>query len=110
MVQGIAIARGDQLRWTRNDRERGLRNGQLVKVEEIDTNGTATLRDADGQETTLKLTSQQYLDYALVSTTYSSQGKTAERVLAVADGTLSKEGLYVAVSRAKQEAEFVRCR
>ncbi|PZO11454.1 MAG: hypothetical protein DCF25_19365 [Leptolyngbya foveolarum] len=100
-VQEIAIARGDQLRWTRNDRERGLRNGQLVKVEAIDTNGTATLRDADGQETTLKLTGQQYLDYALVSTTYSSQGKTAERVLVVADGTLSKESLYVAVSRAK---------
>ena len=100
-VQEIAIAQGDQLRWTRNDRERGLRNGQLVKVKGIDTNGTATLRDADGQETTLKLTGQQYLDYALVSTTYSSQGKTAERVLVVADGTLSKEGLYVAVSRAK---------
>ncbi len=100
-VQEIAIARGDQLRWTRNDRERGLRNGQWVKVEEIDTNGTATLRDADGQETTLALTGQQYLDYALVSTTYSSQGKTAERVLVVADGTLSKEGLYVGVSRAK---------
>ncbi len=100
-VQEIAIARGDQLRWTRNDRERGLRNGQWVKVEAIKPNGTATLRDADGQETTLKLTGQQYLDYALVSTTYSSQGKTAERVLVVADGTLSKEGLYVAVSRAK---------
>ena len=100
-VQEIAIARGDQLRWTRNDRERGLRNGQLVKVEETDTNGTATLKSADGQETTLNLSGQQYLDYALVSTTYSSQGKTAERVLVVADGTLSKEGLYVAVSRAK---------
>ncbi len=100
-VQEIAIAPGDQLRWTRNDREQGLRNGQLVKVEAINPNGTATLRDADGQETTLKLIGQQYLDYALVSTTYSSQGKTAERVLVVADGTLSKEGLYVAVSRAK---------
>ena len=36
-----------------------------------------------------------------MSTTYSSQGKTAERVLATIDSTVSKEGLYVAVSRAK---------
>ena len=100
-VQEIEIASGDQLRWTRNDKAKGMRNGQLVNVAAIDTNGMAILEDADGQATTLDLKGQQYLDYALVSTTYSSQGKTAEQVLAIDDGTLSKEGLYVAVSRAK---------
>ncbi|WP_121971128.1 hypothetical protein [Leptolyngbya sp. BC1307] len=49
---------------------------------------------------------QQYLDYALVSTTYSSQGKTADQVLADIDSTLSKEGLYVAVSRAKSDLKL----
>ena len=47
-VQEIAIAPGDQLRWTRNDTERGVRNGQVVTVEAIDAKGTATLRDASG--------------------------------------------------------------
>ena len=101
VVQEIAIAPGDQLRWTRNDKTKGMRNGQLVNVVTIDTNGTATLEDTDGQATTFDLKGQQYLDYALVSTTYSAQGKTAERVLVIDDGTVSKEGLYVAVSRAK---------
>ena len=78
-----------------------MRNGQLVTVENVDAKGTATLSTADGKTMTLALTGQQYLDYALVSTTYSSQGKTAEQVLADIDSTLSKEGLYVAVSRAK---------
>ena len=78
-----------------------MRNGQLVNVAAIDTNGMATLEDVDGQANTFDLKGQQYLDYALVSTTYSAQGKTAERVLAIDDSTLSKEGLYVAVSRAK---------
>ena len=100
-VQEIAIAPGDQLRWTRNDKAKGMRNGQLVNVAAIDTNGMATLEDVDGQANTFDLKGQQYLDYALVSTTYSAQGKTAERVLAIDDSTLSKEGLYVAVSRAK---------
>ena len=104
-VQEIEIAPGDQLRWTRNEAVAGVRNGQTMMVEEIDAKGTATLSfetgAAEGETVTLDLAGQQYLDYALVSTTYSSQGKTANRVLADIDSTLSKEGLYVAVSRAK---------
>ncbi|MBE9063453.1 MobF family relaxase [cf. Phormidesmis sp. LEGE 11477] len=102
-VQAIAISQGDQLRWTRNDKSQGVRNGQLVTVEAIDAKGTATLRDAKGEVSTVALSGQQYLDYALVSTTYSSQGKTADQVLVAIDSTISKEGLYVAVSRAKQK-------
>jgi len=62
-----------------------------------------TLRDANGKTTTAELSGQQYLDYALVSTTYSSRGKTADQVFVAVDSTISKEGLYVAVSRAKQK-------
>ena len=102
-VQNIAIALGDQLRWTRNDTARGVRNGQLVTVEAVDAKGTATLRDASGETITVDLSGQQYLDYALVSTTYGSQGKTADQVLVAVDKTISKEGLYVAVSRAKAQ-------
>ena len=82
-VQEIAIASGDQLRWTRNDNAKtGVRNGQLVMVESIDAMmGIATLRAANGETMTADLSGQQYLDYALVSTTYSSQGKTADQVL-----------------------------
>ena len=90
-------------RWTRNDTARGVRNGQLVTVEAVDAKGTATLRDASGETSTVDLSGQQYLDYALVSTTYGSQGKTADQVLVAVDSTISKEGLYVAVSRAKQK-------
>ncbi|PZO18184.1 MAG: hypothetical protein DCF25_10160 [Leptolyngbya foveolarum] len=100
-VQSLAIAQGDQLRWTRNEAVEGARNGQVVTVESVDVLGMATVRDAKGETMALTLTGQQYLDYALVSTTYSSQGKTADTVLADVDSTLSQEGLYVAVSRAK---------
>ena len=31
-VQEIAISPGEQMRWTRNDTERGVRNGQMVTV------------------------------------------------------------------------------
>ena len=100
-VQQLPIGAGEQLRWTRNEAVKGVRNGQLVTVETIGPQGTATLRDGKGDAISLPLTGHQYLDYSLVSTTYSSQGKTAECVLSDIDSTLSKEGLYVAVSRAK---------
>ena len=61
------------------------------------------MRDASGDTTAVDLSGQQYLDYSLVSTTYSSQGKTADQVLVAVDSTISQEGLYVAVSRAKQK-------
>ena len=89
-VQEIAIALGEQLRWTRNDTERGVRNGQRVTVAAIDSKGTATLKDASGHETTVELSGQQYLDYALVSTTYSSQGKTADQVLSPSIARLAR--------------------
>ena len=100
-VQELAISVGDKLRWTRNEAVKGVRNGQQVTVEAIDRDGTATLRTDKGEQLQTNLQGHQYLDYALVSTTYSAQGKTADTVLVSADSTLSKEGLNVAVTRAK---------
>ncbi|MEM8804530.1 MAG: MobF family relaxase [Cyanobacteria bacterium P01_G01_bin.38] len=101
-VQRLAIAPGDQLRWTRNDRDLGVRNGQGFTVTAIDAQGLAHITSRDGETRPLDLTGKQYVDYALVSTTYSSQGKTADRVLVAADSTLNREAFYVAVSRAKR--------
>ncbi|MHC5917148.1 MAG: DUF3854 domain-containing protein, partial [Nostoc sp.] len=52
------------------------------------------------------LAQAQNLDYALVSTTYSSQGKTADRVLISADFTIGQESFYVAASRARHELKI----
>jgi conjugative relaxase-like TrwC/TraI family protein len=97
----LEIAVGDRLRWTRNDRQQGRRNGQQFTVEAIDAVGMAQLRYDDGKGEQVDLRGNQYVDYALVSTTYSSQGKTSDRVLAVMDGYVSRESFYVAASRAR---------
>ncbi len=99
----IPLAPGDQLRWTRNDRTQGRRNGQMFTIAELDTQGQAIIHDADGKTDCIDLSGRQFADYALVSTTYSSQGKTADRVLTALDQTTSKESFYVAASRAKHE-------
>ncbi|MEO0488330.1 MAG: MobF family relaxase [Cyanobacteria bacterium J06659_2] len=102
-VQQVAIAVGDRLRWTRNDRAAGIRNGQRFTVKQIDVQGQAQIVDAEGKTSQIDLSGRQFADYALVNTTYSSQGKTADRVLAVMDSTTSRESFYVATSRAKHQ-------
>ena len=98
----LEIAFGDRLRWTKNDQELGRRNGQEFTVTGIEDK-TASIQYFDGKTDRINLLEPLHLDYALVSTTYSSQGKTAERVLisAAASRTLSQESFNVAISRAK---------
>jgi hypothetical protein len=94
---------GDKLRWTRNNRKANIRNGQTVVVTQIELDGSAMVVDAEGRTRAIQLSGKQYLDYAWVSTTYSSQGKTANRVLALLGNTTHREAFYVTISRAKHE-------
>ena len=100
-IQQILIARGDQLRWTRNNRDAKIRNGQRFTITAIDQAGNAQIVDNSGNHTQVNLQGHQYIDYALVSTTYSSQGKTADRLMALMDSSINQESFYVAASRAK---------
>ena len=98
-----AIAPGDKLKWTKNDREEDRRNGQQFTVTDVTPAGAAQIVDENGREQTVNLSGHQHIDYAWVSTTYGSQGKTADNVLALVDYTANKEAFYVAVSRAKHQ-------
>jgi len=94
--QDIEIAEGDRLRWTKNDRQLGRRNGQEFIVKAI-AGSNAQIEYLDsGRTEFIDLQQAQHLDYAIVSTTYSSQGKTADRVLMAADHTIGQESFYVA--------------
>ncbi|MEO0397208.1 MAG: MobF family relaxase [Cyanobacteria bacterium P01_A01_bin.137] len=100
--QEFQVAPGDQLRWTKNDRTHKRRNGQRFTIQQITPDGIAQIIDSEGNTQQINLSGRQYLDYAWVSTTYGSQGKTADRVMALMNGTTTnRESFYVTVSRAK---------
>ncbi|MFW9263681.1 AAA family ATPase [Nostoc sp. CALU 546] len=101
----IEIAVGDRLQWKKNVRQLGRRNGQEFTVTAIDLN-IVQIKYADERTESISLAQAQNLDYALVSTTYSSQGKTADRVLISADFTIGQESFYVAASRARHELKI----
>jgi ATP-dependent exoDNAse (exonuclease V) alpha subunit len=59
--EAVEIAVGDRLRWTKNDKELGRRNGQEFTVIGID-GSTATVQYADGKTDSINLYSYSHLD------------------------------------------------
>ncbi|MEO1445125.1 MAG: MobF family relaxase [Cyanobacteria bacterium J06635_11] len=100
------IAAGDRLKWTKNNRIANTRNGQQFTIASITPEGIAQTVTDDGETRTINLAGAQHIDYAWVSTTYSSQGKTASNVMALIDGATNKEAFYVATSRAKNKVQL----
>ena len=104
------LKEGDIIRWTRNDRKEGRRNGELARVVALEAEkGLATVQAADGQHQTLDLTRQKHWEHGYASTIYSAQGKTAGQVVIHLDtrqrGVMGKEAWYVAISRARDSLE-----
>lgn len=99
------FAVGDRVRWTRNDKQNGVRNGQDAIVIAA-KNGSISVQNSDGHKVCLPMNSLQHIDHNYVNTVFSSQGKTCDRVIISADSTFGKEALYVAVSRARYDAQI----
>ena len=104
---------GDRLQFTRNDREANRVNGQIAHVINVDVEQrTMLLRDANGQERSLHVdnTSDRHLRHGWVSTVHSAQGATVKRVMAHVESfranTVDSKSIYVALSRAKEEARL----
>ncbi len=105
----LRIREGEQLRWTRNDKARGLANGDRAELLEIGKKALR-MRLADGREMTFARDDPQlrHLAYAYASTVHAAQGQTHERVIAVLDTgagpLMNQQTLYVQLSRAREQA------
>ncbi|MEM6836834.1 MAG: MobF family relaxase [Cyanobacteria bacterium P01_C01_bin.120] len=104
-VEEMEIAVGDRLRWTKNQATLCRRNGQELEVCAIE-DGQILIRYGTGKTESLSSSELAHLDYALVSTTYGAQGKSAERVIGALDRYLVQESFYVTVSRVKHDLKL----
>ena len=108
-TRDIEIRIGDRIRWTRNDKARGLVNGEHAEVEAI-TRGRVRFRLSNGLGLSLRTEDPQlrHLDHAWSSTVHGAQGSTADGVIAVLDsshGALTDQStFYVEISRARDRA------
>jgi hypothetical protein len=95
----------NRLRWTRNDHALGRRNGQEFEVVGLEK-GQVMIRWGRGEVGCFESLELAHLDYALVSTTYAAQGKSAERVIGALDRHVARQSFYVAVSRVKHDLKL----
>ena len=105
-TRGIQLQAGDRIRWTRNDKERALVNGEQAGIVAI-TNTRVRVRTANGDMLSLKHDDPQlrHIDHAWSATVHGAQGSTADGVIAVLDsghGLLTDQAtFYVEISRAR---------
>ena len=107
--QSLELKAGDQIQFTRNDRDAGRINGARGQVTAIDEQArTATIRNPRGQTQTLNLDAarDQHIRHAYVETAFAAQGRTADHVIIHADSSathlIDQKSFYVSVSRAKE--------
>ena len=100
----IKIAEGDKLRATKN--HRFIANGQEFTVSGT-SDGSLKLTSKSGRDSYFKADEPLHFDHNYVSTIYSSQGKTCDRVILSGDKSFGKEMIYVGLSRAKFDAVIV---
>ncbi len=108
----IKIAEGERLRFTKNDKNLGLMNGDLgtVKGIDIDRQGN-TILDAQldrNPSETVKINMSEYsqMQHGYCITAHASQGATVDNAYFYASSFNSKELAYVAASRQRHGCEI----
>jgi conjugative relaxase-like TrwC/TraI family protein len=108
----IELRAGDRIRWTANDKERGLLNAAIARIIGIDARGVTVETAGKGQLTLAigdPMLSRVDLAYAL--NMHMAQGITTDKAIAVMDSherNLSNQRLFnVGVTRVRDELKMV---
>ena len=105
----IRLQAGDRIRWTRNDRERGLVNGGEAEVLSIGYRLVGLAAD-DGRTLSMRREDPQlrHVDHAWSATLHAAQGTTRDNAIVVLDSghglPVDRAALYVGISRARDNA------
>ena len=102
--KNIELREGDKIEWRKNSIN--MKNREIAYVETI-SKRSITLKKKDGTTFKINPKKENFLDHGWASTTYSSQGMTVNNVIALMDQKTSKQGYYVAVSRAEKSYAIV---
>ena len=110
--QAMELRDGDRVRFTRNDRNAGLVNGQAARVAGIEEDRVRfELEDGDTITLGEGHPSLRFLDHAWATTIHSFQGKTVDTIIAAMESRnpmlVNQKSLYVAISRARYRAELI---
>ncbi len=105
----IRLQAGDRIRWTRNDRKRGLVNGDEAEVLAIGSR-LVKIGIEDGRTLSLRREDPQlrHVDHAWSATLHAAQGTTRDNAIVVLDSghglPVDRAAFYVGISRARDNA------
>lgn len=106
----IPMAVGEQVMFTRADRDLGVKNGTTGTVSQISADGIVTVALESGR--TAEFNARQAaesgteIDYGYAVTVHKSQGMTVDKSFVLADAGMTKENLGVAMTRHRHDAEL----
>lgn len=109
----LELHRGDRIRWTRNDHDRGLFNADRARVIAIDDRNGVTVETSKGDEVTLRPGDPMLkrIDLAYALNAHMAQGLTSDRGIAVMDSrecNLSNQKTFlVTVTRLRDHLTLV---
>ncbi len=98
----LIVSEGDKIRVTKN--YGSLTNNDILTVKSMGENSITFSENSLTLDTSEML---HYLEHGLVRTTYSSQGKTTDKVIYLAENNVSAESWYVTLSRVKNDIEII---
>ncbi|MGD9554756.1 MAG: MobF family relaxase [Arcobacteraceae bacterium] len=97
---------GEQVIMKKNDKKLGLSNGQMGKITNIEKDKLTVLFDK--KEVVFSVKDYKYINHAYAITDFASQGKTTDKVIAVANSqAASFNDFYTQITRAKNEAVII---
>lgn len=97
---------GENIIMKKNDKKLGLSNGQIGKITKIENDNLTVLFDK--KEVTFSTSQYKYINHAYAITDFASQGKTTDKVIAVANSqAASFNDFYTQITRAKNEAVII---
>lgn len=116
-LRGVDVARleerrfavGDRIEFRQADKDRGVVNGSIGTIKGLDhETGQARVNLDNGKRITLDLARPAAIDHGYVSTSYRSQGRTVDQVIALVEARhASRELVYVATSRGRENAVLI---
>lgn len=106
----VAMAVGEKVMFTKADRDLGVKNGTTGTVSKISAEGTVTVTLENGRTTEFSARQDAdkgtHIDYAYAVTVHKSQGMTIDKSFVLADKSMTKENLGVAITRHRHEANI----
>ena len=105
------FARGDRIIFLKNDRHLNVQNGLQGTIESIEkslenNSAVLTVKLDNNQKITFSTDKYNSFDYSYAVTAHKAQGATVDRSIFVHEGNATKNSIYVAMTRAKEETHI----